>query len=145
MTAGNRASAGSARRSDRVKVDAETRLRPNGWSSLEIRVVDVSETGFRGRCDARLHPGGSVSIDIPGLGATDAQVEWQKAGEFGARFIVPIKVERCAWTLSQDVSPLAHLLVQRSQAKRAGRVAAEVELRRRILTALPIRRGFASA
>jgi hypothetical protein len=127
-----------------VKVDAETRLRPNGWSSLEIRVLDLSETGFRARCEARMRAGGCVSIDVPGLGAVDAQVEWQKGDEFGARFIAPIQVERCGWSLSGASSPLAHLLVQRAGAKGAGRAAAEVELRRRILSALPIRRGCAS-
>ena len=143
MGARNRIAPPGGRLSDRVKVDAETRLRPNGWSSLEIRMLDLSENGFRAAAEARLPRGGCVSIDIPGLGAVDAQVEWQKDGQFGARFLSPIELGRCGWSMSDASAPLAHLLVQRAAAKGAGRSQAEAHLRRRILAALPMRRDCA--
>jgi hypothetical protein len=40
------------RRSERLAVDAETRLRPNSWSSLQIRMLDLSASGFRAECEA---------------------------------------------------------------------------------------------
>jgi hypothetical protein len=135
----------SGRQSERLPVDAETRLRPNSWSSLEVRMLDLSVDGFRAQCEARVQPGGSVSLDVPGIGAVEAQVEWQRGGEFGARFYAPIELQRCQWTFRQRHHTLARLLVERAAARRAGRRAAEVQLRRDILSALPIQKGRASA
>lgn len=127
-----------SRRSERLAVDAEVRLRPNSWSSLEVRVVDISACGFRARSEARLPVGGGVSIDIPGLGAVDAQVEWQRGGSFGARFYREIDLARCDWKFGDRPSPLARLLVERAAANAVGRHEAERVLRRQILSALPV-------
>lgn len=135
----------SGRRSERLKLDAETRLRPNSWSSLQVRMLDLSASGFRAECEARVQPGGSVSLDIPGIGAVEAQVEWQRGDQFGARFYAPIEIKSCQWTFRERHHALARLLVERAGAKRAGRRGAEGQLRREILAALPMRKGCASA
>jgi hypothetical protein len=129
------------RRAERLALDESTRLKPNSWSSLEIGMLDLSPLGFRGRCDARLQPGGAVTLEIPGLGAVEAQVEWQRGDEFGAHFFAEIDLDRCGWTLGDRSHPLAQLLVQRAQARASGRGGAEAQIRRRILEALPIRKG----
>ena len=128
------------RRADRIAVDAETRLRPNSWSSVEVRVLDLSSLGFRAHCEARLQPGGCVTLDIPGIGAVEAQVEWQRGDEFGARFLRPIDLGNCRWQQADQESPLARLLVERANAKSVGRDAAELAIRRQILAALPIKK-----
>ncbi|HEU0135295.1 MAG TPA: PilZ domain-containing protein [Allosphingosinicella sp.] len=133
------------RRSERLPVDAETRLRPNSWSSLQIRMLDLSASGFRAECEARVKPGGSVSLDVPGIGSVDAQVEWQRGDQFGARFFAPIEIKSCQWTFPERQHTLARLLVERAAARRAGRGGAEGQLRREILSALPMRKGCASA
>ena len=133
-----------AREAERLRVDAEARLRPNDWSSVEVSMLDLSTNGFRASCDARLLPGSAVSIDIPGVGAVDAQVEWQRGRTFGARFFVPIDLAACAWTLRERRHALAELLVERAQAKQAGRDRAERQLRRQILTALPMQKDDAA-
>lgn len=130
-----------ARRAERLELDEAARLRPNSWSSLEIRMVDLSELGFRAACEARLQSGGCVSLEIPGLGGVEAQVEWQRGGEFGARFLQPIDLKACAWTVPDRGNALAQLLVQRAAATRAGRPGADRQLRRQILSALPMRKG----
>ncbi|HEX8514205.1 MAG TPA: PilZ domain-containing protein [Allosphingosinicella sp.] len=135
----------SGRRAERLPVDAETRLRPNSWSSLQIRMLDLSASGFRAECEAKVTRGGSVSLDVPGIGSVDAQVEWQRGDQFGARFFAPIELRRCQWTFPDRHSTLARLLVERAAARRAGRRGAEGQLRREILTSLPIRKGRASA
>ena len=135
----------SGRRSERLPVDAETRLRPNSWSSLQIKMLDLSASGFRAECEARVKPGGSVSLDVPGIGSVDAQVEWQRGDQFGARFFAPIDLKSCQWTFPERHHTLARLLVERAAAKRAGRRGAEGQLRREILSALPMRKGIASA
>ena len=145
MRSHDRSEPTGGRQAERLPLDAETRLRPNDWSSLQVRMLDLSAAGFRAQCDARVQPGGGVSLDIPGIGAVDAQVEWQRADQFGARFILPIDLDRCQWNFSERHHALARLLVERAAAKRAGRKDAEGHLRREILGALTIRKGCASA
>jgi hypothetical protein len=120
------------RRAERMPLDESTRLRPN------------ASCGFRASCEARLLCGSCVSLDIPGVGAVDAQVEWQRGDMFGARFFQPIDVERCTWSARERVSVLAKLLIERAAAARAGRTESESQLRQRILGTLPIAKGSPS-
>lgn len=131
------------RRSERIAVDQSARLHPNGWSSLEVQVLDFSESGFRAHCEATILNGSRVTVEIPGIGPVDAQVSWRRRGEIGAKFIVPIDLARCAWSPVAREKVLARLLVQRAEARRAGLYGEEQELRRRILKSLPIRGGDA--
>jgi len=133
------------RRAKRVTLDAATRLRPNDWSSLEVRMIDLSSFGFRAKCDARLQRGSCVSLDIPGLGSVEAQVEWQRGDMFGARFFQPIDLGSCTWTPSERESILAQLLIERAQARNAGQADAERRLRQQILATLPMQKGSARA
>jgi hypothetical protein len=133
------------RRAERRPLDEAARLRPNSWSSLEIRMVDLSELGFRAACEARLQRGGCVSLEIPGYGSVEAQVEWQRGDQFGARFMVPITLDRCEWSVGDRHRALARLLVERAGAAKAGRTRADDHLRRQILGALPIRKGRLTA
>ncbi len=135
----------TGRRAERLPIDAETRLRPNSWSSLQIRMLDLSTSGFRAECEAKVKPGGSVSLDVPGIGPVDAQVEWQRGDQFGARFFAPIELKACQWAFPDRHRTLARLLVERAAAKRSGRRGAEGQIRREILSALPMRKGCASA
>ena len=132
---------GRERGARRVSVDEATRLRPNDWSSLEVRMIDISESGFRARCEAKLQRGGLVTLDVQGIGSVEAQVEWQRGDTFGARFIVPIDIARCSWTPKERESVLAQLLIDRAAALRAGRTQAERRLRQRILNTLPMKSG----
>jgi hypothetical protein len=129
------------RQAERVAVDAPARLRPNSWSSVEATMLDLSALGFRARCEARMQPGAGVSLDIPGIGSVEAQVEWHRAGEFGARFVEPIDLDRCSWTLNERHNALAQLLVARAKAREAGREGAEAQIRRQILGALPMHKA----
>lgn len=129
------------RQAERVAVDGAARLRPNSWSSVEATMLDLSALGFRAQCEARLQPGAGISLDIPGIGSVDAQVEWHRDGEFGARFVEPIDLTRCGWTLKERHNALAHLLVARAEAQMAGREGAEAQIRRQILNALPMHKA----
>lgn len=123
-----------------MPVDDKARLRPNEWSSLEVRLVDLSESGFRAECEATILCGSGIRIDLPGLGETEAQVTWRRRGEIGARFVVPIDLARCTARKVGEEAVLARLLVQRADARSSGRFALEQKLRREILAALPMRR-----
>ncbi|HEY0111713.1 MAG TPA: PilZ domain-containing protein [Allosphingosinicella sp.] len=135
----------AGRRAERRRLDAQARLSPNSWSTVTVKMIDLSSGGFRAECEARVPAGSGVSIEIEGIGAVEAQVEWQRRGEIGARFLQPVELDRCLWPLQESESTLARLLVQRAAARNSGRSMAEADLRRRILKSLPIQKGRISA
>jgi hypothetical protein len=128
------------RRSERINVDEKARLRPNSWSSLEVRLVDLSEAGFRAECEATILCGSPISIDLPGIGPVEAQVTWRRSGEIGAQFTVPIDLSGCSVRPVSSETVLARLLVQRADARSSGRFRNEQLLREQILSALPMRK-----
>ena len=128
------------RKANRVVVDEAVRLHPNEWSSLEVRLLDCSEAGFRAECEARVRPGNLVTLELPGIGPARAQVSWCRGREFGARFVETVEFERSELGTPPAETVLARLLVQRAEAHRGNLRDHEEELRRRILDALPMQR-----
>ena len=128
-----------ARRSERIPLYEATRLRPNDWSSVEIQVLDISGLGLRAECEVRLMRTCFLSIDLPGIGPTEAEVRWQECGQFGAAFARPIDLSLCSWTPSEPEAFVARMLVQRAAAQRDGRRDQERMLRRQIASVLPMR------
>lgn len=128
------------RRSERMAVDETARLRPNSWSSLEVRLVDLSATGFRAQCEATVLAGSAVWVDLPGIGEVEAQVSWRRLGELGARFVTPIDLAQCRLDPVSRERVLARLLVQRADARSTGRFAQEQKIREQILSTLPMRK-----
>lgn len=129
------------RKSDRIAVDEAARLHPNEWCSLEVQVIDISEFGFRARCEAMILVGSGVTLEVPGVGPVEAQVSWRREGEIGAKFIDPVKLQGTGWTPIGGDANLTRLLVQRAAARQAGLFAQEQALRARIRSALPVRRA----
>jgi len=127
------------RRSERMPLDEAARLRPNEWSSLEVRLLDLSSCGFRARCQAFVLRGSCVRIDLPGIGEVEAMVSWRRNNEIGASFIQPIDLDQCQVSaIDSGEALLARLLVQRASARASGLYQAEQHLRDEILKALPI-------
>ena len=129
------------RKANRRAFDEPVRLHPNAWSSLEVRLLDCSEDGFRAECEARVRNGDLVTLEIPGIGPADAQVTWSRGRELGARFIQPVEIDRAELKRADDETVLARLLVQRAAAHRGALRDVERDLRRRIIETLPMRRG----
>lgn len=129
------------RQSERIAVDQPARLHPNQWSSLEVRVLDCSEKGFRAACDAAVPRGSVVRLEVPAIGTVDAQVEWRRGGQFGARFLAPIDLGRSGFQPMPKEKVLARLLVQRAAARASGLFSQEAALRKEILASLPVRSG----
>ena len=126
------------RRSERIAVDAPARLQPNEWSAVEVRLLDCSLDGFRAVCEARVPAGMVVTLDLPGLGPTRAQVSWHRPGEFGARFVEPLERLPEGLAPAPDAAILARLLVQRAKAHKSQLWDHERDLRRRIASTLPL-------
>ena len=126
------------RREKRLPLDEPARLHPNEWSSLEVRVLDLSKNGFRAECEARVTVGSCVTLELPGVGSELAYVTWRRGDRFGAKFRQPVEVERCGWSSISDHAILARMLVERAAARAVGQYGAEFELRRKILGNLPM-------
>ena len=132
------------RETERIAMDEPARLHPNDWSSLEVRILDFSDSGFRAECEAAIMSGGCIRLEVDGIGPVDAQVIWRADGQIGAKFLRPIDLSRCGWTPVGAEALLARLLFQRAAARKSGFFAHEQQLRSRILESLPIRRGPAA-
>ena len=128
------------RQEKRTQVDETARLHPNHWSSIEVRVVDVSANGFKAECEARVVVGSSVALEMPGIGRVHAHVTWRRGERFGAKFDLPTDISQCEWRGINHQVVLSRLLIQRVQARRSGQIGQELELRRKIIGSLPIKK-----
>ena len=128
------------RKEKRTQIDEAARLHPNGWSSVEARVLDLSGSGFKAECEARVTVGSSIALEVPGLGRVHAHVSWRRGSRFGARFDEPVDMERCEWEPLSRQIVLSRLLIERAEAHQAGQIGQDLELRRKILSALPVHR-----
>ena len=81
----------------RYRLDHNTRLRPNDWSTVQVGMVDISTHGFRFECDANLRIGGYVTLELHGIGLVEARIVWRRGEQLGAQFARPIPLDHCAW------------------------------------------------
>ena len=129
------------RKGERKAVDEPVRLHPNAWSSLEVRLIDCSETGFRAVCEARVRKYDEVTLDLPGIGPVQAYIAWCRGQEFGARFVQPVPLDKAELTPAGDQQVLARLLVQRASAQKSRLWEHEERLRKQVARALPIQKA----
>ncbi len=87
-----------ARREHRQPVEAAAMLRHLDDFTVEVRIRDVSTTGFMAECDDSVRIGSFVALDVPGVGAVSAQVRWQIGATMGGQFTHPISLTACEWT-----------------------------------------------
>lgn len=89
------------RRSQRVTLQEVTSLRSTDRREMEVRVCDISTSGFMAECLSPVLIGSFVSLDLPGIGPVNAQVRWQVGGRMGGRFLDPVSLHRCEWVSGQ--------------------------------------------
>lgn len=85
------------REGQRRVAEGSAELSPHELAGEKVRVLDLSPSGIRARCQIVLSVGKVVSLAIPGVGMVPARVMWAAEGEFGARFLRPIDLDGCAW------------------------------------------------
>jgi hypothetical protein len=87
------------RRSDRLVIEGEAaNLNPDEVYAVEVRIENLSSSGFMADCLAPVLIGSTVSLDVPGIGRVHAQVRWQVGTKMGGMFLDPISLARCEWT-----------------------------------------------
>ena len=95
------------RRSQRTAVASSATLCASSWYSIEVRICDVSQCGFKAECLEPVQIGSFVSLDVPGIGEVQAQVRWQIGTRMGGMFVDPISLNRCEWTAVRSGPPEA--------------------------------------
>ena len=91
------------RRGDRLPVDDRTAL--THVYAIQVKVRDVSTSGFMAECAAPVAIGSHVSLQVPGIGPVRAQVRWQIGTRMGGMFLDPISLNRCEWTAVEADPP----------------------------------------
>jgi len=80
------------RKSRRLPVDMGAALRQRGASGVSVRVLDLSEHGFRAATHLELPIGMDVWLRLPGLEPYHATVAWQEGHFVGCAFDRPLHV-----------------------------------------------------
>jgi hypothetical protein len=93
------------RGNERMPVASTTRMRSDEWYNVEVKVRDVSQTGFMAECAHPVSIGSAVSLDVPGIGPVHAQVRWQLGSRMGGLFLDPISLTQCEWTAVRAEPP----------------------------------------
>ena len=81
------------RRSPRVPVELDAKMRELGSTGVEARVLNISESGFMAVADAEFEVGSRVWLMLPGRERANAVVKWTAGDKFGAEFAEPISLE----------------------------------------------------
>lgn len=85
------------RRAERTSVSRRGQLRHENRYNLEVRIQNVSTSGFMAECAEPVLIGSYVSLDVPGIGPVRAQVRWQLGARMGGMFLDPISRSQCEW------------------------------------------------
>ena len=81
------------RRSSRLPIELEARMRELGASGVEAKVLNISERGFMAVADGRFEVGSRVWLMLPGRDRANAVIKWTAGDKIGAEFAEPISIE----------------------------------------------------
>lgn len=70
----------------RVPVELDVQMRELGSSSVEARVLNISERGFMAETDAHFEVGTRIWLLLPGRERASAVVKWTAGDRIGAEF-----------------------------------------------------------
>ena len=81
------------RRSPRLPVEMEARVRELGSEGTEARVVNISDTGFMAESTGDFDVGSRVWLILPGRDRASAIVRWTAGNRLGAEFSEPVSFD----------------------------------------------------
>lgn len=81
------------RRSSRVAVEMDARVRELGSEGTEARVVNISGTGFMAESTGNFEVGSRVWLILPGRDRASAIVRWTAGDKLGAEFSEPVSFD----------------------------------------------------
>ena len=81
------------RRSSRVAVEMDARVRELGSEGAEARLVNISDTGFMAESTGSFEVGSRVWLILPGRDRASAIVRWTAGDKLGAEFSEPVSLD----------------------------------------------------
>ncbi len=81
------------RRSPRLAVEMDARVRELGSEGSEARVVNISDTGFMAESTGDFEVGSRVWLILPGRDRASAIIRWTAGDRLGAEFSEPVSVD----------------------------------------------------
>jgi hypothetical protein len=81
------------RRSERVPVELDAKMRELGTNGVDARILTISETGFMAIADGEFEVGSRVWLMLPGRDRANAVVRWTAGDKLGAEFAEPIELD----------------------------------------------------
>lgn len=81
------------RRSTRLPVEMDARVRELGSEGTEARVVNISDTGFMAESTGHFEVGSRVWLILPGRDRASAVVRWTAGNRLGAEFAAPVQID----------------------------------------------------
>ena len=85
--------ANNRRRSERLAVDLDAKVRELGSEGAEARVINISEHGFMAESAEVFDVGARVWLILPGRDRASAVVRWTAGSRLGAEFAEPVSVD----------------------------------------------------
>jgi hypothetical protein len=85
--------AADRRRSSRLPVEFDARVRELGAEGVEARLLNISESGFMAETDGEFDVGSRVWLMLPGRERANAVIKWVAGEKLGAEFAAPISLE----------------------------------------------------
>lgn len=81
------------RRSARVAVELDAKVRELGSEGSEARLINISDTGFMAESNGNFEVGARVWLMLPGRDRASAIVRWTAGDKLGAEFSEPVSIE----------------------------------------------------
>ena len=82
------------RRSPRVPVELEAKMRELGASGVEAKVLNISESGFMAESEGRFEVGSRIWLMLPGRERANAVIKWTAGDKIGAEFAEPLPLDQ---------------------------------------------------
>lgn len=81
------------RRSMRLPVELDAKMRELGANGVDARIINISETGFMAVANGHFEVGSRVWLMLPGRERANAVIKWTAGDKLGAEFAEPIDLE----------------------------------------------------
>src|SRR5688500_10225213 len=85
--------ASDRRRTSRVPLELDARVRELGTTGIDARLLNISETGFMAQSEGDFEVGSRVWLMLPGRERANAVVRWTAGDKLGAEFAEAISLE----------------------------------------------------
>ena len=80
------------RRSTRIPMELDVKMRELGANGVEARVLNISDTGFMAQSEGEFEVGSRIWLILPGRDRANAVVRWTAGDKLGAEFAEPISL-----------------------------------------------------